>query len=75
MKGRSRKMPLANLKLLVRPNPGGLTDHRRFLAEEARRLGSSGKFSDLVMISEEGDQVHCHLSLVGGIFTRISTLS
>lgn len=57
-------MPLANLKLLVRPNPGGLADHRSFLAEEARRLGSSGRFSDLVMISEEGDQVHCHLSLV-----------
>merc|ERR1719342_1587305 len=57
-------MPLANLKLLVRPNPGGLADHRRFLAEEARQLGITGRYSDLVMISEEGGRVHCHLSVV-----------
>ena len=60
-------MPLANLKLLVRPNPGGLADHRRFLAEEARQLGITGRYSDLVMISEEGGRVHCHLSVVGSI--------
>lgn len=58
-------MPLGNLKLLVRPNPGGLADHKRFLAEEARQLGRSGKFSDFVMISEEGQHVDCHLSFIG----------
>jgi len=57
-------MPLGNLKLLVRPNPGGLADHKRFLAEEARQLGRSGKFSDFVMISEEGQHVYCHLSFI-----------
>ena len=58
-------MPLTNLKLLVRPNPGGLADHRRFLAEEAHILGNSGKFSDFVISSEEGYEANCHLSLLG----------
>jgi len=57
-------MPLANLKLLVRPNPGGLADHKRFLAEEAHRFGNSGRFSDCVISSEEGFHASCHLSLL-----------
>ena len=57
-------MPIANLKLLVRPNPGGLEDHRRFLAEGARAwLG--GDFSDFVISSEDGLKLSCHLSLLG----------
>ena len=60
-------MPLGNLKLLVRPNPGGLADHRRFLAEEARSwLTSPGDLTDFVISSEEGVKLGCHLSLLGG---------
>ena len=63
---RSVKMPITNLKLLVRPNPGGLPDHRRFLADGARAwLGGQGDFSDFVISSEDGVKLDCHLSLLG----------
>ena len=59
-------MPIANLKLLVRPNPGGLEDHRRFLAEGARSwLAGREDFSDFVISSEDGVKLNCHLSLLG----------
>ena len=59
-------MPIGNLKLLVRPDPGGLSDHRRFLAEEARSwLASEGNLADFVISSEEGVKLPCHLSLLG----------
>ena len=59
-------MPITNLKLLVRPNPGGLPDHRRFLADGARAwLGGQGDFSDFVISSEDGVKLDCHLSLLG----------
>ena len=59
-------MPIANLKLLVRPNPGGLEDHRRFLAEAARSwLAGREDFSDFVISSEDGVKLKCHLSLLG----------
>ena len=65
------EMPLPNLKLLVRPNPGGLPDHRRFLAEGARAwLGGQGDFSDFVISSEDGVKLDCHLSLLGRTRTR-----
>ena len=64
-------MPIPNLKLLVRPNPGGLPDHRRFLAEGARAwLGGQGDFSDFVISSEDGVKLDCHLSLLGRTRTR-----
>merc|ERR1719510_997713 len=56
---------MGNLKLLVRPDPGGLSDHRRFLAEEARSwLASEGNLADFVISSEEGVKLPCHLSLL-----------
>ena len=66
-------MPIGNLKLLVRPDPGGLSDHRRFLAEEARSwLASEGNLADFVISSEEGVKLPCHLSLLGR--TRLASL-
>jgi len=57
-------MPSSSFQLLVRPNPGGLDDHRRFIVEEAQEVFKEQKFTDLVLISEDGQIAHCNLSLV-----------
>ena len=58
-------MPLANFKVLVRPNPGGLEDHKKYVSRQADELLKSHKFAALVITSEDGTTVHCHQSLVG----------
>jgi len=57
-------MPFSSFQLLVRPNPGGLDDHKRYIVGEAQEVLKKQKFSDLVFISEDGQIAHCNLSLV-----------
>ena len=56
---------MPNIQLLVRPNPGGLGDHRKFITEQAKNFMTESSFTDLVLTSEDGHQVQCHLSLIG----------
>ena len=58
-------MPLANFKLLVRPDPGGLEDHRNYVTGAAKEFLQNNQFADLVMTSEDGVSVECHQALVG----------
>ena len=58
-------MPHANFKLLVRPNPGGLEDHRRYVTDEAKEFLQNNQFTDLVMTADDGVSVFCHQALVG----------
>ncbi len=58
-------MPLANFKVLVRPNPGGLEDHQMYVTKQADELLKKHKFTDLVITSEDGTSIQCHQSLVG----------
>ena len=54
------KMP--NIQLLVRPNPGGLLDHRNFITQQAKTFMTESSFSDLVLTSEDGHSIQCHQS-------------
>ena len=58
-------MPHSSFKLLVRPNPGGLEDHRRYVTGEAKEFLQNNQFTDLVMTSDDGVSVFCHQALVG----------
>ena len=58
-------MPLANFKVLVRPNPGGLEDHQMYVTKQADELLKKQRFADLVITSEDGTSIQCHQSLVG----------
>lgn len=58
-------MPLANLKLLVRPDPDGLEDHRKYVTGAAKEFLQNNQFADLVLTSEDGVSVECHQALVG----------
>ena len=59
-------MPLSNIQLLVRSQPGGLGDHRKFLTEHVHSLMENNRFVDLVIFSaEDGEAVHFNQSLLG----------
>ena len=63
---RYSEMPLSNIQLLVRSQPGGLGDHRKFLTEHVNSLIESNRFVDLVIFSsEDGEAVHFNQSLLG----------
>ena len=38
-------MPLANFKVLVRPNPGGLEDHQMYVTKQADELLKKYRFA------------------------------
>ena len=56
---------MPNIQLLVRPNPGGLGDHRKFITEQAKKFMTETWFTDMVLCSEDGHGVECHQSLIG----------
>ena len=58
-------MPLANFKVLVRPNPGGLEDHQKYVTNQADDLLKKERFADLIITSEDGTSIQCHQALVG----------
>ena len=68
LKLRKQKMPLANFKVLVRPNPGGLEDHQKYVTKQADDLLKKQRFADLIITSEDGTSIQCHQALVGEIF-------
>ena len=57
LKLKKQKMPLANFKVLVRPNPGGLEDHQKFVTKQADDLLEKQRFADLIITSEDGTSV------------------
>jgi len=57
-------MPLANFKVLVRPNPGGLEDHQKYVTKQADDLLKKQRFADLIITSEDGTSIQCHQALV-----------
>ena len=61
-------MPLPNIQLLVRPQPGGLEDHRKFITDEINSHAGleDSRISDMVITSSvDGESVSCSQYMIG----------
>ena len=68
-------MPLKDIQLLLRPQPGGLEDHKRFVVQESTLFWKESTYSDLVLVAEDGNSVSCHQSVVGKKFLIMKTMN
>ena len=58
-------MPLKDLQLLLRHQPGGLENHQKFVVRESTEFWKNSISTDLVLVAEDGNSVSCHQSVVG----------